>query len=229
MRLTSQISQKKSKGNFIDIENKGIEAAISLVPIRTNDFSWTIDYTYTKNKNEVTKLPEGIDKFLINGAYNINFYAIKGQPLGVFQGRTPLLNDAGQVVVDPNTGIPLQTTDEQDLGTSQRDFVMGLQNTFKYKNLRLSFAFDWKEGGLMYSYTSRLLGFTGNSIATTYNERNPFIVPNSVVDNNDGTYSENSTPINFGSVTGYYSSSNNPSTEATNHVIDKTFIRLRDA
>ncbi|MFI1771769.1 SusC/RagA family TonB-linked outer membrane protein [Thalassobellus citreus] len=227
-------------GNFIDIENKGIEAAIGLVPIKTNNFSWNIDYTFTKNENEVTKLPDGIDKFLINGAYNINFYAIKGQPLGIFQGRTPLLNDAGQVVVDPNTGIPLQTTDEQDLGSSQRDFVMGLQNTFKYKNLRLSFAFDWKEGGLMYSYTSRLLGFTGNSIATTYNERNPFIVPSSVnvdtpaVLNPDGsvltpaTYVENNTAIDFGAVTGYYSSSNNPSTEATNHVIDKTFIRLRD-
>ena len=32
----------------------------------------------------------------------------------------------------------------------------------------------------------------------------------------------------FFRLTGFYSSSNNPSTEAANHVIDKTFIRLRD-
>jgi hypothetical protein len=37
--------------------------------------------------------------------------------------------------------------------------------------------------------------FTGNGIVTVYNGRNPFIVPNSVVDNGDGTYSENTTPI----------------------------------
>ena len=80
----------------------------------------------------------------------------------------------------------------------------------------------------MYSYTSRLLAFTGNSIATTYNERNRFIVPNSVNENTDGTFSENTTPISYDNITGYYSSSNNPSTEAENHIIDKSFIRLRD-
>jgi TonB-linked SusC/RagA family outer membrane protein len=215
-------------GNFLDLENKGIEVALGLVPLRTDNFSWNLDYTFTKNRNKVTSLPEGLDKLLINSSFGINFYAVPGQPLGEFQGRIPQVNDAGQIVVDPNTGIPLQTTDEQTLGNSERDFVMGLQNTFKYKNFRLSFGIDWKEGGLMYSYTSRLLGFTGNSIATTYNNRRTFIVPNSVVDNGDGTFSENTTAVNFGAVTGFYSASNNPSTEATNHVIDKTFIRLRD-
>ncbi|MEN3322809.1 SusC/RagA family TonB-linked outer membrane protein [Mariniflexile soesokkakense] len=215
-------------GNYVDLKNSGIEVALGLVPIRTNDFSWNIDWTFTKNKNEVTSLPEGLDQLLINSAYNVNFYAIEGQPLGVFYARTPLVNDAGQTVVDANTGIPLQTTEEVELGNSQRDFVMGLQNTFKYKNFRLSCAFDWKEGGLMYSYTSRLLGFVGGSIETTYNDRNPFIVPNSVNDNGNGTYSENTTPISYDAVTGYYSSSNNPSIEAGSHVVDKTFIRLRD-
>ncbi|WP_339915867.1 SusC/RagA family TonB-linked outer membrane protein [Yeosuana marina] len=216
------------QGNYMDIENKGIEVALGFVPIRTDDFSWNIDYTFTKNKNKVTSLPEGLDRVLINSAYNTSFYAEPGQPLGVFKARKALVNNAGQTVVDPNTGIPVLTTDEETLGNSQRDFVMGLQNTFKYKNFRLSFAFDWKEGGLMYSYTSRLLGFTGNSILTTYNNRNPFIVPNSVNDNGDGTYSENTTPISYSNVTGYYSASNNPATEAENHLIDKTFVRLRD-
>lgn len=215
-------------GNYLDLENKGVEIALGLVPVRTDDFSWNVDWTFTKNKNKVTSLPEGLDKLLINNSYNINFYAIEGQPLGVFYGRKPLVNDAGQTVVDPNTGIPLQTLEEEPLGNSQRDFVMGLQNTFKYKNFRLAFNFDWKQGGLMYSYTARLLGFTGNSIATTYNDRNPFIIPNSVNDNGDGTYSENTTPISYGNVSGFYSSSNNPTVEATDHVIDKTFVRLRD-
>ena len=129
--------------------------------------------------------------------------------------------------MNPATGIPVQTTEEQEVGTSQRDFIMGLKNTVSYKSLTLSFNFDWKEGGKMYSYTDRLLGFTGNSIATTYNNREPFIVPNSVVDNGDGTYSENTTPISRDNVTGFYSASNNGSIEET-HVIDRSFIRLRD-
>ncbi|GAA3616410.1 SusC/RagA family TonB-linked outer membrane protein [Flavivirga amylovorans] len=237
-QLPNSTGYREIFGNFLDIENKGIEVALGFVPIRTDDFSWNINYTFTKNENEVTDLPDGLDKLLVNSAFGVNYYAIEGQPLGVFQARVPQTNAAGQIIVDPNTGIPLQSTEEQTIGNSQRDFVMGLQNTIRYKNFRLSFGFDWKEGGEMYSYTSRLLGFTGNSIATTYNDRNTFIVPNSVIDdgvyNPDGsvvtapTYPENTTPITFDAVTGFYSASNNPSTEAENHVIDKTFIRLRD-
>lgn len=216
------------QGNFMDIENKGIEVALGIVPIRTDDFSWNINYTFSKNEGEVLSLPDGLEQILINSAYNVNFYAEPGQPLGVFKARTAQTTPDGQIIVDPNTGIPLQNTEEEIIGDSQRDFVMGLQNTFKYKNFRLAFAFDWKEGGEMYTYTSRLLAFTGNSIVTTYNDRNPFIVPNSVIANTDGTYSENTTPISYVNITGYYSASNNPSTEAENHIIDKTFIRLRD-
>jgi hypothetical protein len=87
----------------------------------------------------------------------------------------------------------------------------------------------------MYSYTKRLSHFTGNGIETTYNGREPFIIPNSVIDNGDGTYSENTTPINYasvagesnGNVTDFWNTQNNPGVEQ-GHVIDKTFIRLRD-
>ncbi|GAA3636999.1 SusC/RagA family TonB-linked outer membrane protein [Flavivirga jejuensis] len=214
-------------GNFIDLNNKGVELAVSGYPVKGNNFTWEVGYTFTKNENEVTGIAEGLDEILINSAFAVNFYAEKGKPLGVFKTRVPLTNDAGQVIVNPTTGIPTQTTDEVDIGNSQRDFIMGLKNTLTYKNLSLSFNFDWKEGGKMYTYTGRLLGFTGNSILTTYNDRNPFIVPNTVVDNGDDTYSENTTPITFENVTGFYSSSNNGSTEV-NHVVDRSFIRLRD-
>lgn len=214
-------------GNYLDLNNKGIELTLNVSPIRNDNFDWRIGYTFTKNENEVTDIAEGLDEILINGAYSVNFYAIKGKPLGVFKTRTAAKTPDGQVIVNPDTGIPVQTTEEQEIGTSQRDFIMGLKNTLSYKRLTLSFNFDWKQGGKMYSYTNRLLGFTGNSIATTYNDRNPFIVPNSVVDNGDGTYSENTTPISYENITGYYSSSNNGSIEES-HVIDRSFIRLRD-
>lgn len=214
-------------GNFIDLNNKGIELSLGIVPIQTNNFSWNLNYTFTKNENEVTDIAEGLSEILINSAFAVNFYAEKGRPLGVYKTRIAQTTSDGQVVVDPASGIPLQVDTEEEIGTSQRDFVMGLKNSFRYKNFTLSGSLDWKEGGEMYSYTARLLGFTGNSLATTFNERSPFIVPNSVNDNGDGTFSENATPIDYINVTGFYSSSNNGSIEDT-HVIDKTFVRLRD-
>jgi outer membrane receptor protein involved in Fe transport len=214
------------RGNYIDLKNHGVELAINATPISDSNFKWVVNYTFTKNMNEVTNVVDGLSEIIINSAYTVNFYAEKGEPLGVFKTKVPLLNSAGQVVVDAN-GIPRESQKEQKIGNSQRDFIMGLQNSFQYKNFRLSFSLDYKQGGEMYSYTARLLGFTGGSVATTYNSRNPFIVPNSVVENTNGSYSENTSAIAYADVTGYYSQSNNGSIEET-HVVDKTFIRLQD-
>ncbi|SHJ24099.1 SusC/RagA family TonB-linked outer membrane protein [Pseudozobellia thermophila] len=214
-------------GNFIDLNNKGFELSLGIVPVQTDNFRWNVNYTFTKNENEVTDIAEGLSEILINSAFAVNFYAEKGRPLGVYKTRVAATTDDGRTIVDPSSGIPLQVDNEEEIGTSQRDFVMGLKNSFSYKNFTLAASLDWKEGGEMYSYTARLLGFTGNSLPTLYNDRSPFIVPNSVNENADGTYSENTTPINYIDVTGFYSSSNNGSIEET-HVIDKTFVRLRD-
>lgn len=213
-------------GNIGDVQNKGIELVLGLTPIKSKDFSWDINYTFTKNLNKMTRV-DGGQRIDITSAYGITFSAEEGKPLGSFYGLAPAMTSSGQYIVNPNTGYYTTTQDEQYLGDSQRDFIMGLQNTLKYKNLSLSFGFDWKQGGLMYSYTKRLSHFTGNGIETTYNDRNPFIIPNSVIDNGDGTYSENTTPVSFENVTNFFNTSQNPGIENT-HLIDKTFIRLRD-
>ncbi|MFP9098139.1 SusC/RagA family TonB-linked outer membrane protein [Flavobacterium sp. RHBU_24] len=213
--------------NIGTVENKGIELALGLTPIKTPDFSWTLNYTFTKNKNELTEL-NSETRITINSAYGITYAAEEGRPLGAFFARVPQKNDAGQYIVNPDTGYYVPTDDVEYIGNSQRDFVMGLQNTFKYKNFALAFAFDWKQGGEMYSYTKRLNHFVGNGIETTYNDRAPFIIPNSVIENSDGTYSENTTPISFENITNYWgNTSNNPGIEQ-GHIIDKTFVRLRD-
>ena len=216
--------------NIGDLENKGIELALGFTPVKTNDFRWDVNYTFTKNENEVTDLRGGVDKVLINSAYGVNFYAIEGQPIGVFQTLVAKTTPDGQIIVDPATGFAEVTDEPVTVGDSQRDFVMGLQNTLKYKNLSLSFSFDWKQGGEIYSYSDRLLNFTGNSIASTFNDRNPFIIPNSVNEDpdNPGQFVENTTPVSFEDVTNYYgNTTNNPSIERS-HVIDKTFIRMRE-
>ena len=71
--------------------------------------------------------------------------------------------------------------------------------------------------------------FTGNGIATTYNGRNPFIIPNSVVDNGDGTYSENTTPIYLadGSYQKYFDGTG-AGLGGEFFLIDRSFAKLRN-
>jgi TonB-linked SusC/RagA family outer membrane protein len=218
--------------NAATIVNKGIELSLTGRPIKTKDFTWSLTYTFTKNLNEVTEINGGDNKVDLATAYGITFRAVKGQPIGSYYSIVPKTNDAGQYIVNASTGINVGTSEAQLIGNSQRDFVMGLQNTFKYKNFNLGFSLDWKQGGEFYSYTKRMAQFVGNGIETTYNDRNPFIVPNSVnevVNPTTGavTYAENTTPVAWNNINAYYNTSSNLGIEKT-QVINKTFVRLRE-
>ena len=116
-------------------------------------------------------------------------------------------------MVDANTGFPVVNPDKQDIGTSQRDFSMGLINSFSYKNWQLSFSLDYRKGGSFYSSTADIFMFSGNAVATTYNDRNPFVVPNSVnqITGGDGkpVYIENKTVIAESVFDSYFYTNNN--------------------
>ena len=213
--------------NIGDVENKGIEIALGIKAIKSENFNWDINYTFTKNLNEVTRVMD--DRRIDFGptSSGITFSAAKGQPIGSFYGLAPKTNDQGQYIVDENTGLYIPTDDVQLLGNGQRKFIMGLQNTLKYKNISLSFSMDWKQGGKMYSNTKNLTYWTGNAIETTYNDRNTFIVPNSVIQTGENTYEENTTPVSLENLYTYFSDNYNPATQGK-FLIDKTFVRLRD-
>ncbi|GGG91661.1 SusC/RagA family TonB-linked outer membrane protein [Parapedobacter pyrenivorans] len=218
--------------NFGLVENKGIELAVNVTPVKSDVFSWDLNYVFARNRNKVLELPEGLNEVVIASGYDIDFVAIKGQPLGVYKGPVEERDPNGNVVVNPSNGIPTQADDKEVFGNSQRDFTMGLTNTLRLNNWSLGFAFDYRKGGKFWSYTSQLTDFIGNSVRTTYNDRNPYIFPNSVnkITDSEGnvSYVENTTPID---VENYYSLFNNGSTtqtESRRTVLDKTSLRLRD-
>ncbi|RUT72911.1 TonB-dependent receptor domain-containing protein, partial [Ancylomarina longa] len=212
--------------NFGKVENKGIELSVNIIPVKTKDFQWDMTWNYSRNRNKVLELPAGLDKVSIYSAYGIEFNAEVGKPIGVFKGQTFKKSPNGNIIVNSSTGIPLEGPKE-DYGTAERDFQMGLVNNLKYKNWRLGWSLDYRQGGLMYSYTARLNYFVGNATKTTYNDRNPFVVPNSVVDNGDGTYSANTTAVPKSRINEYWNQTNNPGM-SQEHVLDKTYVKLRD-
>lgn len=88
---------------------------------------------------------------------------------------------------------------------------------------------DYRNGGIMYSRTAEMMYFTGNAIQTTYNDRQPFIIPNSVRKVGD-SYVENTTPIagfdhNFNS---YFNQTYNAGVGSSYVLMSKTFFKLRE-
>jgi TonB-linked SusC/RagA family outer membrane protein len=218
--------------NFGKVQNKGIELLVTLNPIKTANFNWDVRYTFSNNRNKVLELTSGLERVLLTSSYDVEFVAIKGQPLGVYRGPGYVRDPQGRIVVSEATGFPVQSIEKEIYGNAQAKYLMGLYNTFSYKDLSLSFGFDIRQGGLIYSYTQRLSQFVGNTTNTLYNDRQPFIVPNSVIesgtdDNGNPIYSENTTPVDMAGVTDYWNDQNNGPVERE-HLVDRSFVKLRE-
>jgi len=217
--------------NIGQVSNRGIEVALDLKPIVTKDFSWSLIYTFTKNHNNVDKLSGSLPNVLINSYYDAESRATVGKPVGEIYALVPLLSPDGKIVVNA-AGMPQAAQEKGDYGSTQYKYMMGLNNTFAYKNFQLGFSLDFRYGGVMYSGTSDLLLFTGNAKATLYNDRRPFIVPNSVVastnDAGETVYTENKTVIDEANFGNYFYPTSNPGTSYTQRIFDKSFLKMRD-
>ncbi|MCK5814826.1 MAG: SusC/RagA family TonB-linked outer membrane protein, partial [Flavobacteriaceae bacterium] len=136
------------------------------------------------------------------------------------------INGEEFTVVD-GTGNPQLSTDltllDKDINEK---FRAGLTNTFTYKQISLSATFDYRDGGYMYSGTKDYMHWTGSSPESILNDRNAFIIPNSVKRNADGSYSENTTPVDPTALHTFYSQGG---FEGDGYaVIDKSYLKLRN-
>jgi TonB-linked SusC/RagA family outer membrane protein len=187
--------------NFGKVQNQGFELVLNTTPVKTHNFQWDLNFNVARNWNMVLSLPDGLDggKSIIEGfstsADKVYAYAEVGKPMGVFYTNLPKYTADGQIIVGSN-GLPIIGTDIEDTGKDmQCKWTGGINTSLSFYGVTLSATLDARLGGYMFSRTKNLMEFTGNGVVTTYNSRNPFIIPNSVVDNGDGTYSENTTPI----------------------------------
>jgi TonB-linked SusC/RagA family outer membrane protein len=187
--------------NVAQLENKGIEALLSVTPVRTKDWDWEVGATFTRNRGKVVKLWDGVDE---NGYQAVSWRDVQyqmreGEPIGVFQiPPVARVEDKdspfyGYMIVN-NNGFPtIDNTKKQVVGSSQPDFILGLNTSLTYKDFRLTIVGDWHKGGYMVSNSAYITLFNGNSTQTVYNERNSFVFPRSVKIVN-GQYVENNIP-----------------------------------
>lgn len=138
--------------NAGEIENRGFELSLMLVPVKTENFTWTFNGNFSKNENEVIKLEDGIESLQLGsfqGGVTIN--AQVGQPYGVIYGTDyTYLN--GERLVDPANGQYIKTaTSNNVIGDTNPDWLMGLSNTLTYKDLSFSFLIDIQQGGSIFS------------------------------------------------------------------------------
>ncbi|HEX6428007.1 MAG TPA: SusC/RagA family TonB-linked outer membrane protein [Niastella sp.] len=137
--------------NAGEIENKGVELSLYGTPVRTKDFSWTVNINFTRNRNKVLSLNGGAKNLQLGSFQSgVSINASVGQPYGTIQGKTYELLD-GKRLIDTNGYYVTTTTTTNIFGDVNPDWIGGVYNTFKYKNLSLGFLIDVKKGGSIWS------------------------------------------------------------------------------
>jgi len=68
--------------NAGEILNEGVEVVMNISPIKKNNFKWDIDLNFTKSRNIVTDLPEGIDQIELASFSALSSLVVEGEPYG---------------------------------------------------------------------------------------------------------------------------------------------------
>lgn len=159
--------------NIGDMENKGIEFAVNIIPVQTDDVEWSIGYNIAFNDNKVTKLPFDQPTGGISGGVgnNIQVHTEGESPYSFFVFQQ--VYDANGkpiegVFVDRNGDNVINDDDKYLKEDPYADIIMGLNTNLSYKNWDLAVVTRANIGNYAYnnvaSSNGYLRGATENGI-----------------------------------------------------------------
>ncbi|AQG80056.1 SusC/RagA family TonB-linked outer membrane protein [Spirosoma montaniterrae] len=163
--------------NSGDIQNTGFEVALTAKPL-TGAFSWDVTLNASRNVNKIVSLHPDIKKAPLAGGFGRTSTPIvaEGGSYGDIETQLWQRDAQGRFVVDAS-GKPVVTTAQLPIGNFNPKFLLGLQNTFNYRNFTLGVLFDGRFGGVMTSGTEANLAFDGNAAYTEANRAGNWVLP----------------------------------------------------
>jgi hypothetical protein len=162
--------------NAGNVENKGVELTLNLVPVRSKKFNYNTTFNFARNRNRVVEVREGINNYGFAANRVATASARTGQRLGDLNVVGFRRNAEGAVLVGAN-GLPLLTNGRSVIaGNVFPDWTGGWNNELSYGNFSLNFLFDIREGGIIVSHTEGYLAGLGLAKQTEANREAGFVV-----------------------------------------------------
>jgi TonB-linked SusC/RagA family outer membrane protein len=159
------------------LRNRGIEASVTISPIRSRDISWIFRTTFFANRAKITRLT--VPAFR-TGGFSLS--------LGTFQ----IEQDSSPTQIYGTVGTDAAgNAVAGKLGDANPDFQMSFSNDIDFYRFTLGFLFDWKQGGNVINLSEFLLdlGQTSKDFVTAGADRaNRFAQGFSDVYVQSGTY-----------------------------------------
>ena len=169
--------------NIGKVQNKGIEVALTAVPVRSANFRWNMAFNLAVNHNKVLYLG-GVPSIVINGAYprwgsEVSISNVVGMPYGQIMGFGYKRDKGGRILFSDGFSNPAPAGEPEQtavipLGSTTYKQTGGLTNEFHYRNFSLSFLIDFRFGAKIYSGTNLLLYYYGLSKATLQGRQEGF-------------------------------------------------------
>jgi TonB-linked SusC/RagA family outer membrane protein len=233
--------------NVGEIENQGIELILTGTPVRSTDLEWDVLVNFSRNRNKVIDIAEGLDEFPIAEQFGYSGSTVtmklkEGDAYGNLYGTSyqryypqdqiptnlKYLEHDRPLIIGAN-GFPVRNTNQLVLGNAQPKWIGGIRNTFTYKGISLSFLIDARWGMDQYDQFHNFLSAFGK---LDYSEnRNEMVVFDGVLA--DGT--TNSKEVYLGQAIGPDGADYGQGfyrvyfrTTSENFVKDASFVKLRN-
>ncbi len=213
------------------MRSRGYEIDLKFSPlINLGKFKWNVMVNFSQIDNKVLALLPGRDTLsLYNGffgtsnAYSIN--AIVGQPYPYLLVKDFTRDPNGHIIVDRTTGMPTSNPHFVGGGNTEYKYRLGLTSNMSYKRFSFVTVWDYRSGAKILNELGNALDFAGISASSAEN-RQHFVIPNSVIEVTPGKYETNTNIPITGSSAAWWSQIYNG--VATPYLVSAAFWKLRE-
>ena len=200
--------------NAGSMTNTGVEVQLNAKLIDTEDFKLDAGMTFTRNRNIVKKLADGVDVISLPwGFFGANQRLVEGEAYGTLYGDDWARDEAGNALVDAS-GYPIYSSTEVVVGDPNPDYLMGITSGATYKNWSFNMLWDIRQGGDIWNGTRGALYYFGTHIDTDVmpdgTKRGETFVWEDVVMGNSGVYAPGTVDADGNDISGNVNTSQIP-------------------
>ncbi len=215
---------RRTTVNVAEVTNRGIELGISVMPVRSDNFSLTLNANFTANKNEVVSLAEGVDQFPISGFTNQGNFALPGENFGLLYGTRvlrdsssglPIVGADGLYQTDPELGV---------IGDPNPDYRLNGGASVFFRGISFDILMSYQSGGDIFAVTPSTLVSRGILADVTEFDRFVPLIVEGLKENGEGELVRND--IQVTSTDQYWQNSGVFVDE--NRIYDATYFKVRE-
>ncbi|MDR0938019.1 MAG: SusC/RagA family TonB-linked outer membrane protein [Mediterranea sp.] len=172
----SGYDSRKVNGNIY--RTNGWEVVMAFKPVVGKRFSWDSSVNWSRSVRKLAEI------YGDQGTFN---NLKPGDRADAFYGTVWQRNASGELILDPNSALPIHDPYPAKLGHTDPSWRLGFQNRFKIRDFRIDIGIDGAWGGVIRSVTTEKMWWGGKHPLSTefrdaeYTAGKPVYVPKGVV------------------------------------------------